>query len=221
MQQFRPFCSKRCADVDLNRWLKGVYAVPVTETDDEDGDKAEDQPEPRSLLSLLPGRDARLLSFEHRRRQSADRPGGHDARPPALRRAFVRIRAGARPRPRAARAQAAYPARFVSLVVPFPPGGGTDAIARIVATKLSEIWGQQVVVENKRRRRRPTSAPTRSRNPIRTATRAAAARCRSAVNHFLFPSLTYDPVADLAPVSLICVQPNIMVVPNVVAGANR
>jgi endogenous inhibitor of DNA gyrase (YacG/DUF329 family) len=36
-QQFRPFCSKRCADVDLNRWLKGVYAVPVTENDDEDG----------------------------------------------------------------------------------------------------------------------------------------------------------------------------------------
>ena len=43
--QFRSFCSKRCADVDLNRWLKGVYAVPVTENDDEDGDKAEDQPD--------------------------------------------------------------------------------------------------------------------------------------------------------------------------------
>ena len=34
---FRPFCSKRCADIDLNRWLSGVYAVPVTENDDEDG----------------------------------------------------------------------------------------------------------------------------------------------------------------------------------------
>ena len=44
LQKFRPFCSKRCADVDLNRWLKGVYAVPVTETDDEDGDKPEDAP---------------------------------------------------------------------------------------------------------------------------------------------------------------------------------
>ncbi|MCX7312463.1 MAG: DNA gyrase inhibitor YacG [Alphaproteobacteria bacterium] len=42
--KFRAFCSKRCADVDLNRWLKGVYAVPVTENDDEDGDKAEDAP---------------------------------------------------------------------------------------------------------------------------------------------------------------------------------
>lgn len=33
----RPFCSKRCADIDLNRWLSGVYAVPVVEDDDEDG----------------------------------------------------------------------------------------------------------------------------------------------------------------------------------------
>ena len=35
--QFKPFCSKRCSDVDLNRWLSGVYTVPVTETEDEDG----------------------------------------------------------------------------------------------------------------------------------------------------------------------------------------
>ena len=34
---FRPFCSKRCADVDLNRWLSGVYAVPGTEVEEEDG----------------------------------------------------------------------------------------------------------------------------------------------------------------------------------------
>ena len=41
-EKLRPFCSKRCADVDLNRWLKGVYAVPVTDMDDEDGDKADE-----------------------------------------------------------------------------------------------------------------------------------------------------------------------------------
>jgi uncharacterized protein len=39
--RFRPFCSKRCADVDLGRWLKGAYAVPATEADDEDGEAAE------------------------------------------------------------------------------------------------------------------------------------------------------------------------------------
>ncbi len=36
-QRWRPFCSKRCADVDLNRWLSGRYAVPVVEDEDEDG----------------------------------------------------------------------------------------------------------------------------------------------------------------------------------------
>ncbi len=35
-REFRPFCSRRCADVDLNRWLSGVYAVPVTEDEEED-----------------------------------------------------------------------------------------------------------------------------------------------------------------------------------------
>ena len=48
IQQFRPFCSKRCRYVDLNRWLKGVYAVPVTENDDEDGEQARDEPRDRS-----------------------------------------------------------------------------------------------------------------------------------------------------------------------------
>lgn len=35
----KPFCSKRCADIDLNRWLSGVYAVPVREEEDEDGER--------------------------------------------------------------------------------------------------------------------------------------------------------------------------------------
>ena len=43
VQEFRPFCRKRCADVDLNRWLSGVYAVPVTEADDEDGERPPDE----------------------------------------------------------------------------------------------------------------------------------------------------------------------------------
>ena len=48
IQKFRPFCSKRCADVDLHRWLSGVYAVPVKQEEDEDGTapggKADDEP---------------------------------------------------------------------------------------------------------------------------------------------------------------------------------
>ena len=41
-QAFKPFCSKRCADIDLNRWLSGVYAVPVKEDEDEDGMRVAD-----------------------------------------------------------------------------------------------------------------------------------------------------------------------------------
>jgi len=38
----KPFCSKRCADIDLNRWLSGVYAVPTKDEDDEDGERPRD-----------------------------------------------------------------------------------------------------------------------------------------------------------------------------------
>src|SRR5262245_30311633 len=43
----------------------------------------------------------------------------------------------------------AWPNRIVKLVAPFPPGGGTDVVARILTNRLSEVWGQQVIVENK------------------------------------------------------------------------
>lgn len=43
--QFKPFCSKRCADVDLHRWLSGSYAVPVTEVEDEDGIRIDETPD--------------------------------------------------------------------------------------------------------------------------------------------------------------------------------
>ena len=49
---------------------------------------------------------------------------------------------------RTARAQG-WPNRPVRIIVPFPPGGGGDTIARIVGAKLTEIWGQQIIVENK------------------------------------------------------------------------
>jgi uncharacterized protein len=42
VHEFRPFCSKRCADIDLHRWLAGVYAIPLKEEDDEDGEKPRD-----------------------------------------------------------------------------------------------------------------------------------------------------------------------------------
>jgi tripartite-type tricarboxylate transporter receptor subunit TctC len=105
-----------------------------------------------------------------------------------------------------------WPIRFVRLVVPFPPGGGTDAIARVVAGKLSEIWGQQVVVENRGGGGANIGHEAVARAEPDGYTMLIASM-PLAVNRFLFPSLNYDPVADLAPVSLVCDYPNVMAVP--------
>jgi tripartite-type tricarboxylate transporter receptor subunit TctC len=107
----------------------------------------------------------------------------------------------------------AWPTRFVRLIVPFPPGGSTDAIARIVAHRLSETWGQQVVVENRggAGANIGTEAVVRSEPDGYTI---LIASLPLAVNRYLFPSLNFDPVADLAPVTLICTYPNVMTVPN-------
>jgi tripartite-type tricarboxylate transporter receptor subunit TctC len=110
-----------------------------------------------------------------------------------------------------ARAQS-WPTHFVRLVVPFPPGGGTDAIARVVAGKLSDIWGQQMVVEN--RGGGATNIGTEA--VVRSDPDGYTVLFQSmplAVNRFLFPSLNFDAISDLAPISLLCDYPNIMAVP--------
>ena len=112
---------------------------------------------------------------------------------------------------RVAQAQA-YPTRFVRLVVPFPPGGGTDAIARVVAVKLSQIWRHEMVIENKGGGATSigTDAVAKAEPDGHTVLLQSVPL---AVNKYLFPSLPFDPVADLAPVSLLCDYPNIMAVP--------
>jgi hypothetical protein len=105
-----------------------------------------------------------------------------------------------------------WPTRFVRLIVPFPPGGGTDAIARVVAGKLSDMWGQQMVVEN--RGGAATNIGTEA--VVRAEADGYTMLLQSmplAVNRFLFPSLSYDAISDLAPVSLLCEYANIMAVP--------
>lgn len=105
-----------------------------------------------------------------------------------------------------------WPTRFVRLVVPFPPGGGTDAIARIVAARVSVQWGQQMVVENKGGGATNIGTEMVARSEPDGYTMLLQSM-PLAVNRFLFSSLPYDPVADLAPVSLLCDYPNVMAVP--------
>jgi tripartite-type tricarboxylate transporter receptor subunit TctC len=112
----------------------------------------------------------------------------------------------------ALRAQA-WPNRFVRVVVPFPPGGGTDSVARILANRLSEVWGQQMVIENKGGAASNLGAEAVARSEPDGYTLLIGS-LPLAVNRFLYSSLGYDPVADFAPVTLIAVYPNLMVVPN-------
>jgi hypothetical protein len=57
-ENYRPFCSKRCADVDLGRWLNGKYAIPVQPDDDEDGDDAAELSRQLSEVSQKDGDEA-------------------------------------------------------------------------------------------------------------------------------------------------------------------
>jgi tripartite-type tricarboxylate transporter receptor subunit TctC len=105
-----------------------------------------------------------------------------------------------------------WPARNVRLVVPFPAGGGADAIARIVGQRLSELWGQQVVIENRGGASGNLAAENVAHAPPDGYTMFIAGDFQ-AVNVFMFPKLSYDPVADFAPVSMVVQYTNAFAVP--------
>jgi tripartite-type tricarboxylate transporter receptor subunit TctC len=130
------------------------------------------------------------------------------------RRRFLRLltaAAAAPALPRIASAQAAYPTRIVRLVVGFPPGGGADAVSRIIANRLSEVWGQQVVVENK-----PGAGSNLALDTVANSTSDGYTIIMSVrapgLSRFLFSSLSYDP-DSFAPVSRIGTYTHLLVVP--------
>ena len=106
-----------------------------------------------------------------------------------------------------------WPNRFVRVIVPFPPGGGADTIARLVCARLSEKWDQQVVIENKGGAGGNLAAEAAARSAPDGYTMFLAGDFQ-ATNIHLSPKLSYDPVADFAPVSLVVLYPIVMVVPN-------
>ena len=105
-----------------------------------------------------------------------------------------------------------FPAHPVRLIVPFAPAGGADVIGRLLSARLTDMWGQQVVVENHSGAGGNIAAELVAKAPPDGYVLFLAS-LGHAINKFLFPKLNYDPVADFAPVSLVCTYPNIMVVP--------
>jgi tripartite-type tricarboxylate transporter receptor subunit TctC len=105
-----------------------------------------------------------------------------------------------------------YPSRPVKLVVPFPPGGPLDATGRLVAQKLTDTWGQPVVVEN-----RPGAGGNIGADLVAKAapdgyTILLGALSTHAVNPTLYPNMPYDAVKDFAPITLLATTPNVLVV---------
>jgi tripartite-type tricarboxylate transporter receptor subunit TctC len=105
-----------------------------------------------------------------------------------------------------------YPSKPIVLVVPFAPGGTSELISRLVAQKLTERLGQQVVVEN-----RPGAAGNIAMEQVARAAPDGHMLILGhigtlAVNPAMFPKLPYDAIKDFAPVSLIAAVPNIVTV---------
>jgi tripartite-type tricarboxylate transporter receptor subunit TctC len=99
-----------------------------------------------------------------------------------------------------ARSPASYPVKPIRFIVPFPPGGGTDLVARLLSQKLSERFGQQVVVDNRGGANAIIGTELAAKAAPDGYTLVLALPASVAVNPSLYPNLPYDPLRDLAPV---------------------
>ena len=111
-----------------------------------------------------------------------------------------------------AQTAASFPNKPVRFIAPFPPGGSTDTLARLVSLRLSEMWGQQVAVEN-----RGGAGGTIG---VELAARAAPDGYTIVMGHVgtfgfnptLYPKLPYDAIKDFAPITILATVPNGMAV---------
>ena len=104
-----------------------------------------------------------------------------------------------------------YPTRTVTILVPFAPGGGTDALARVLAQKLEQRLGKPFVIENRAGAGTNIAAAALTKAPPDGHTLMQATSSTFATNLRIYKSLPYDP-NDIAPVSLICTVPFVLVV---------
>jgi tripartite-type tricarboxylate transporter receptor subunit TctC len=105
-----------------------------------------------------------------------------------------------------------FPSKPIRLVVPFPPGGPLDASARLIGQKLTEAWGQTVVVDNRPGAGGNIGADLVAKSAPDGYTVVMGALSTHAVNPHLFPKMPYDAVKDFAPITLVAITPNVLVV---------
>ena len=106
----------------------------------------------------------------------------------------------------------AYPSRPIRMVVPFPPGASNDLMARVAAQHMTEAWGQPVVVENRPGANSIIGAEIVAKAPPDGYTLLIGVSSTYTVNPAVYSKLSYDPVRDLAPVTMMGSLPLVIAV---------
>ncbi len=117
----------------------------------------------------------------------------------------VAPQAGAQPAPDA------YPSRQITLVVPFPPGGATDLMARTIGQRFTKKWGQGVVIDNKPGAGGMLAAAQVAKAPADGYTLFFGATAQLSVNESIYKTMPYEVARDFAPIGLVGSVPNILV----------
>jgi tripartite-type tricarboxylate transporter receptor subunit TctC len=106
----------------------------------------------------------------------------------------------------------AYPVKPVKIVVPFPAGGATDVVARLLAQKLSDAWGQSVIVENRAGAGGNIGADAVAHAPADGYTLLMTSGSIVTANPHMYKSLTYDPAKDLVAITNVATGPQVIAV---------
>jgi tripartite-type tricarboxylate transporter receptor subunit TctC len=115
-----------------------------------------------------------------------------------------------------------YPSRLVKIIVPYPAGGGVDGLARPIAERLSRVWGQLVIIENKPGASTMIGGAEVARSAPDGHTLLLTSDSSITSNPHLFKKMSYDPIKELAPVTqLIDLHQFVLVHPSVGAGSMK
>ena len=111
-------------------------------------------------------------------------------------------------------ADAGYPKQGIKIIVPFPAGGTSDVLARIVGQKLTEAWGQTVVIDNRPGANGNIGADLAAKSKPDGYTLLLMDMGNLTLSPGLYPKLPFSPLTDLAPVTMLAYSPHLLVVSN-------
>jgi len=114
----------------------------------------------------------------------------------------------------AAAAADTWPTRTVRMIVPFPAGGATDVVARLLSQKLGEAWGQTVVVENRSGAGGNIGGEAAAHSPADGYTLFMTSGSIVTANPYMYKSLPYDPTKDFVAITNVAAGPQVIIVPN-------